>query len=103
MYTNQNSVRNQSAERRASAPDTRSASIEATLSDLWTQRSIRPGSTYNARLMSLHTARRCLMVRIEDALRDGLPTDALEAELNVNKSETRAFLAFLHFDAHARP
>ena len=61
--------------------------------------SIREGSTYDVLLMSLHTARRLLITRIDDANRAGTSTASLERDLGDNREATRRFLAYL--EAHA--
>ena len=61
--------------------------------------SAKLGGAYGIRLMNLHTAKRILMVRIEDAQQVGGSTTGLEAELEVKRKETRTFLEYL--EAHA--
>ena len=58
---------------------------------------------YNDLLMRLHRARRLLIVRIEDEQRIGMPTAELKLELDVNRAETRSFLAYLDVHAKVRP
>jgi hypothetical protein len=65
-------------------------------------RTLELGSPYNVRLMNLHTARRCLIARIEDAKCLGMCTVVLELELRLNRTETRTFLAYLESDAQTR-
>jgi len=61
--------------------------------------SAKLGGAYGIRLMNLHTAKRILMIRIEDAQHLGGSTTGLEAELEVKRKETRTFLEYL--EAHA--
>jgi hypothetical protein len=53
------------------------------------------GSTYGVRLMNLHTARRCLILRIEDEQHKGQSTAALQKQLDVVRAETVAFYSYL--------
>jgi len=57
------------------------------------------GGAYGIRLMNLHTARRILMVKIEDEQYVGRSTTGLEQELEAKRRETRTFLEYL--EAHA--
>ena len=61
--------------------------------------SIRDGSTYSVLLMSLHTARRLLITKIDDANREGTSTASLERDLGDNRTATRHVLSYL--EGHA--
>jgi len=61
--------------------------------------SAKLGGAYGVRLMNLHTAKRILMIRIEDEQHVGRSTTGLEQELEAKRKETRTFLEYL--EAHA--
>ena len=54
--------------------------------------SIEHDATITA-LMSLHTAKRLLVVRLERRKRQGLPVEDIEVELAINRLEAKAMLA----------
>ena len=62
---------------------------------------VSPRSSYGVLLMTLHTAKRRLIMQIEDAKREGTSTVSLERDLRENHQATHRFLGYMKGHASA--